>query len=185
MTVHASKGLEFDAVFICGVEEGLFPHENAIAEEDGVEEERRLMYVAITRARKKLWLSFAAQRMMHGKTRYSLKSRFFEELPDEHLHWLTPKTNGYGTQYSKMLASSWDDSAHGAEEKSYQTAWADRADTGRGARDAAAKIVAKQAADPSHPWRTGQAVRHAKFGEGLWDSKVAATMHVRKSILAL
>ena len=167
MTVHASKGLEFDAVFICGVEEGLFPHENAMAVEDGVEEERRLMYVAITRARKRLWITFAAQRMMHGKTRYSLKSRFFEELPDEHLHWLTPKTNGYGSQYSQMLASAWDDSANGNEEKSYQAAWADRADTGRGAQAAAAKIVAKQAADPAHPWRVGHAVRHAKFGEGM------------------
>jgi DNA helicase II / ATP-dependent DNA helicase PcrA len=171
MTVHASKGLEFDAVFICGVEEGLFPHENATKEEGGVEEERRLMYVAITRARKKLWLTFAAQRMMHGQTRYSLKSRFFEELPEAHLHWLTPKTNGYGTAYSKMLGSGWDDSGNAAEEKGYQQAWAkkryDDADSGRGAREVAAKIVAKQAPDEAHPWRMGMSVRHAKFGDGV------------------
>ena len=69
MTVHAAKGLEFDAVFITGLEEGLFPHENAMSDHDGLEEERRLMYVAITRARKRLYLSFSQTRMLHGQTR--------------------------------------------------------------------------------------------------------------------
>ncbi len=59
MTVHSAKGLEFDAVFITGIEEGLFPHENSMSDADGLEEERRLMYVAITRARQRLYLSFA------------------------------------------------------------------------------------------------------------------------------
>src|SRR6185312_8927918 len=63
MTVHSAKGLEFDAVFISGLEEGLFPHENSMSDHDGLEEERRLMYVAITRARKKLSLSFCQTRM--------------------------------------------------------------------------------------------------------------------------
>ena len=66
MTVHASKGLEFDAVFISGLEEGLFPHENSMNDYDGLEEERRLMYVAITRARKRLYLSHSQTRMLHG-----------------------------------------------------------------------------------------------------------------------
>ncbi|MEY3428862.1 MAG: helicase, partial [Pseudomonadota bacterium] len=83
MTVHASKGLEFDAVFISGLEEGLFPHENSMNDYDGLEEERRLMYVAITRARKRLYLSHSQTRMLHGQTRYNLKSRFLDELPEE------------------------------------------------------------------------------------------------------
>jgi len=83
MTVHAAKGLEFDAVFISGLEEGLFPHENSLNEGDGVEEERRLMYVAITRARQRLCLSYAQSRMLHGQTRYNLASRFLEEVPSE------------------------------------------------------------------------------------------------------
>ena len=91
MTIHSAKGLEFDAVFITGVEEGLFPHENSMSELDGLEEERRLMYVAITRARKRLYISFANTRMLHGQTRYSLKSRFVDELPEDALKWLTPQ----------------------------------------------------------------------------------------------
>ena len=82
MTVHAAKGLEFDAVFITGLEEGLFPHENSIAEPEGLEEERRLMYVAITRARRRLYLSHAQSRMLHGQVRYGFASRFLAELPD-------------------------------------------------------------------------------------------------------
>ena len=83
MTVHAAKGLEFDAVFITGLEQGLFPHDNSTQERDGLEEERRLMYVALTRARKRLYLSHAQTRMLHGQTRYCMPSLFLEELPEE------------------------------------------------------------------------------------------------------
>lgn len=81
MTVHSAKGLEFDSVFITGLEEGLFPHENSVMEPNGLEEERRLMYVAITRARQRLYLSLAQTRMLHGQTRYNMRSRFLDELP--------------------------------------------------------------------------------------------------------
>ena len=90
MTVHAAKGLEFDAVFITGLEQGLFPHENAAQEREGLEEERRLMYVAVTRARRRLYLSHAQTRMLHGQTRYCLPSLFLEELPEELLRKITP-----------------------------------------------------------------------------------------------
>ena len=83
MTVHAAKGLEFDVVFITGLEQGLFPHDNAAQERDGLEEERRLMYVAVTRARKRLYLSHAQTRMLHGQTRFCVPSSFLEELPEE------------------------------------------------------------------------------------------------------
>jgi DNA helicase-2/ATP-dependent DNA helicase PcrA len=91
MTVHSAKGLEFDAVFMSGLEEGLFPHDQSLNERDGLEEERRLAYVAITRARKRLYLSFAQTRMLHGQTRYSLPSRFLEEIPEALKKWLTPR----------------------------------------------------------------------------------------------
>jgi DNA helicase-2/ATP-dependent DNA helicase PcrA len=89
MTVHSAKGLEFHAVFITGLEEGLFPHEQSVLEDDGLEEERRLMYVAITRARTRLYLCFAQTRMLHGQTRYNVASRFLDELPEEVVKRLT------------------------------------------------------------------------------------------------
>jgi DNA helicase II / ATP-dependent DNA helicase PcrA len=91
MTVHSAKGLEFHAVFITGLEEGLFPHEQSVLEDDGLEEERRLMYVAITRARTRLYLTFAQTRMLHGQTRYNVVSRFLDELPEEVVKRLTPR----------------------------------------------------------------------------------------------
>ena len=91
MTVHAAKGLEFDCVFITGLEEGLFPHENSSSDRASLEEERRLMYVAITRARKRLYITHSQTRMLHGQTRYNLRSRFFDELPEASMRWLTPK----------------------------------------------------------------------------------------------
>jgi len=91
MTVHSAKGLEFDAVFMTGLEEGLFPHEQSVTEPEGLEEERRLAYVAITRARHRLYLSHAQTRMLHGQTRYNIPSRFLEEIPQELMKWLTPR----------------------------------------------------------------------------------------------
>ncbi len=91
MTMHSAKGLEFHAVFVSGLEEGLFPHEQSLLEKDGIEEERRLMYVALTRARRRLYLSFAQTRLLHGQTRYSLPSRFLDEIPQGLLKWLTPR----------------------------------------------------------------------------------------------
>ena len=91
MTVHSAKGLEFDVVFLTGLEEGLFPHEQSVTERDGLEEERRLAYVAITRARHRLYLSHAQTRMLHGQTRYNIASRFLEEIPEGLMKWLTPR----------------------------------------------------------------------------------------------
>jgi len=95
MTVHAAKGLEFHAVFITGLEESLFPHEQSAHEENGLEEERRLMYVAITRARRRLYLSHAQSRMLHGQIRYSLPSRFLDELPEQVLLNLNRRDSAY------------------------------------------------------------------------------------------
>jgi DNA helicase-2/ATP-dependent DNA helicase PcrA len=158
MTVHAAKGLEFDAVFITGLEEGLFPHENALSDADGLEEERRLMYVAITRARQRLYLSFSQSRMLHGQTRYNVKSRFFDELPEETLKWLTPRSAGFGSGFAR----------------DYQQAWQRGAGLGSvvgvGRRDDAPTMRERQDAVPAATgvrFRAGQAVFHNKFGEGV------------------
>ena len=83
MTVHAAKGLEFQAVFLTGLEEGLFPHDRSAQDPRALEEERRLMYVAVTRARTRLYITHSAMRLLHGQTRYAIPSRFLRELPQE------------------------------------------------------------------------------------------------------
>lgn len=80
MTVHSAKGLEFDAVFLMGMEEGIFPHQNALMERDGIEEERRLCYVGVTRARKTLYLTNAKRRILYGKEALNPPSRFIDEI---------------------------------------------------------------------------------------------------------
>ncbi|MDZ7938049.1 MAG: 3'-5' exonuclease [Rhodoferax sp.] len=164
MTVHSSKGLEFDCVFITGMEEGLFPHENSMSDHDGLEEERRLAYVAITRARKRLYLSHSQTRMLHGQTRFNLKSRFFDELPDECLKYLTPKQQpmpaggGMGG-----FGNSWGGGGYAPN------SGAGRAySTGVGGQFGTYSAPEKEVARKEEPTglRKGQKVFHAKFGEG-------------------
>jgi DNA helicase-2/ATP-dependent DNA helicase PcrA len=138
MTVHASKGLEFKAVFISGLEEGLCPHEQSLFENSGLEEERRLMYVAVTRARQRLYLSHAQSRMLHGKVRYGIPSRFLDEIPEELLKRLNSKPvtkSGGGRNYNELPA-----------------------------------MMSKQQSSNQKnamPWKIGQQVAHAKFGNGV------------------
>lgn len=138
MTVHASKGLEFKAVFISGLEEGLCPHEQSLFENTALEEERRLMYVAVTRARQRLYLSHAQSRMLHGKVRYGIPSRFLDEIPEVLLKRLNSKPvarSGGGRDYNELPA-----------------------------------MMSKQQSSTQKnamPWKIGQQVAHAKFGEGV------------------
>ena len=85
MTLHSAKGLEFPLVFICGMEEGLFPHQRSSEQEGRLEEERRLCYVGITRAREKLVLCYAEKRRLYGKDQYPLPSQFLGEIPSEYI----------------------------------------------------------------------------------------------------
>src|SRR5207249_6057387 len=82
MTLHNAKGLEYDAVFMIGCEEGVFPHSRSI-EEGNLEEERRLCYVGITRARQKLYVTLARTRSLYGARSYNMRSRFLDEIPQE------------------------------------------------------------------------------------------------------
>ena len=140
-------------MFIGGLEEGLLPHENSMSDRDGLEEERRLMYVAITRARKRLYLSHSQTRMLHGQTRYNVKSRFFEELPEEALKWLTPRQPGFGS-FAPHLGAA------GAYQSGAGGRFGFKADT------FANPPVPPRKEEPSHGLRVGLAVFHTKFGEG-------------------
>ncbi len=180
MTVHSAKGLEFNAVFITGLEEGLFPHENSIAEANGLEEERRLMYVAITRARQRLYLSLAQTRMLHGQTRYNMRSRFLDELPEANVRWLTPRLNpagvvggGFmnyegGSAYGRSGGAEWSASGRSQGASPGRTAWGGKSGSGShgtgaaGAGGRAAQIVAHDSG-----LKIGQAVSHARFGQGV------------------
>ncbi|MBR3314591.1 MAG: UvrD-helicase domain-containing protein [Atopobiaceae bacterium] len=95
MTVHSAKGLEFPVVFVAGMEEGLFPHSNGHDEPGRMEEERRLAYVAITRARKSLYLTYAVTRHMYGSTQAYPRSRFVGEIPDEHVDVIGVGSSGF------------------------------------------------------------------------------------------
>ena len=91
MTMHSAKGLEFPLVFMCGMEDGLFPHQRSIADPQGLEEERRLCYVGITRAEQNLYITHAEQRRLHGMDNYAQPSRFIAEIPDEHVEEVRPR----------------------------------------------------------------------------------------------
>jgi DNA helicase-2/ATP-dependent DNA helicase PcrA len=162
MTVHAAKGLEFDCVFITGLEEGLFPHENSLSSQDGLEEERRLMYVAITRARRRLYLTHAQTRLLHGQTRYHIPSRFLDELPAESLQWLSPPrargAGGFGGGWASSAQPAWGRSGLG-----------DDRPAGMAGIPAAVPVPTRSAPAVSASGaeiRTGMAVFHTKFGEG-------------------
>jgi DNA helicase-2/ATP-dependent DNA helicase PcrA len=142
MTVHSAKGLEFHSVFLSGLEEGLFPHENSRNEAGGLEEERRLMYVALTRARRRLYLSFAQSRMLHGQTRYNIPTRFLQEIPESVLKWLQPVQKAAFRPQEPIVSSP----SFGQRARIPES----------GSRDSAASR-----------WRVGQNVIHAKFGAGV------------------
>ena len=91
MTLHTAKGLEFPMVFLCGMEDGLFPHQRSLNDIDGLEEERRLCYVGMTRAMKQLFLTYAEQRRLHGVDSYGAPSRFIKETPEELIEEIRPR----------------------------------------------------------------------------------------------
>jgi DNA helicase-2/ATP-dependent DNA helicase PcrA len=91
MSLHSAKGLEFPVVFLCGMEDGLFPHQRSLNDIDGLEEERRLCYVGMTRAMKQLYLTYAESRRLHGMESYGMPSRFIKEVPSELIEEVRPR----------------------------------------------------------------------------------------------
>lgn len=146
MTLHASKGLEFDVVFLAGWEEGLFPHSKSLEtrETAALEEERRLAYVGITRAKKQAWISFASSRYVFGERQVALPSRFIDELPKEHVDV---------------------EAAHGLS-SAPRTTYARRTDDdfNQDTEDSWGKTTGMFSVS-SNPWK-GQRVYHSQFGTG-------------------
>lgn len=148
MTVHSAKGLEFDNVFVAGLEQGLFPHDHSLNDDAGLEEERRLMYVAMTRAKIRLYLSGAYERMLYGRSMYTERSQFIDEIPEKHTKWLCPRERHY-------VAPAFDFSSfRPVEAKAHKLP--------------PNKIIFKRGVQIDDKlFKVGQNVRHPKFGDGV------------------
>lgn len=172
MTLHSAKGLEFPVVFLVGMEEGLFPHSRSLADEHELEEERRLCYVGITRAKKYLFLSSAAQRTLYGNTQENLESRFLAEIPARLVHtYERPDGDsyGYGDNYRNMYGLR---SRGGAgREDRVSRSFSDRfREESKKTQGLFSKIhtdyVPPRADGTGDTFKAGDRVLHKKFGEG-------------------
>ncbi|MBE6687605.1 MAG: ATP-dependent DNA helicase PcrA [Ruminococcaceae bacterium] len=157
MTIHSAKGLEFNNVYLPGLEEGLFPSYQSIGEQAELEEERRLCYVAITRAKKELCATYVKNRLMYGHTQYNPPSRFLDELPDatvEHIALPSPLSDFFGTVHSSQRAPSSFTSPSFAKQKP------------KSLSSFSSDPFAKPAA-PAEKLSPGDEVSHLKYGKGM------------------
>lgn len=166
MTMHAAKGLEFPVVFTIGMEEGVFPGYRAIGEEEELEEERRLCYVALTRAKERLYLTCAAQRMLFGRTSANLPSRFVQEIPAERLQ--------AGGRVRQPRQELFRDNDWSTEERFSQiprpAARTQSAPMPRPSGTRAAPAAYRKPAPKAQPLlqlKKGEMVRHSAFGTGM------------------
>lgn len=161
MTMHSAKGLEFPVVFIIGAEEGLFPSYRAMDSTEELEEERRLCYVAMTRAKKDLYILCARQRMMYGQTSFTKPSRFLSEIPQELLEEVTMQSPMYAAQQARAAGAGGDASRRtGGNERGKRKTERPRQPLSVGYA-ASTRSVGK-AASFSH----GQRINHTAFGSG-------------------
>ncbi len=166
MTVHMAKGLEFPVVFISGCEDGLFPSERSKFEPDGIEEERRLAYVAITRARRELYITWANQRKVFGKTEYHKISMFAEEIPEKCITDITP------TERDGFYSSA----PFGASGKAFKERPFYREVN-------FAAFSAAKSNEASFDFAQGDRVRHKKFGNGTISEAQAVGNDMRLKIM--
>lgn len=160
MTLHSAKGLEFPVVYIPGMENGIFPGIQSLMSEADMEEERRLAYVGITRAKEKLTLTNAKTRMLHGQTSYNPPSCFLSEIPNELTEVRKPERTPFSSDNSYSSSgyrnysnerSSYSDNSYSKPKSSYT----------------ASVSAAKTSASPSFDYKIGDRVKHKKFGEGM------------------
>ena len=173
MTMHAAKGLEFPQVFVVGMEEGLFPGNRAMGDGAEMEEERRLCYVAMTRAREKLTLTNARQRTLYGRTTPCMPSRFLNEIPEENMEWLSkpqPRSESWEERDSDYGDRSYGSyGGYGQRSAAPVVTRREPAEPKAGAlRSAAgASKAAPKAAAPRMQIQAGETVEHDAFGRGL------------------
>ena len=153
MTFHAAKGLEFPAVFMAGMEEGLFPHSRTLLDDTEIEEERRTCYVGITRAERRLYLTYARQRTIYGRTEMSRPSRFLAEIPEELVEH--KEADFFSGTDLRAPSNIWSERSTRTERKRYMPPPQHTAADGSVIRP-----------DASAAFQAGDAVRHSKWGDG-------------------
>jgi DNA helicase II / ATP-dependent DNA helicase PcrA len=187
MTLHSAKGLEFPLVFLCGLEEGLFPHQRTHIDLEGLEEERRLCYVGMTRAMKQLYFTYAEQRRLHGIDSFNSPSRFIREIPAALLEEVRPRirlSQSHG-DYDAMVSMRGSDSWRGADsrgrrgfgggqgyhersyDRSYDQAGGELLSGSRSRAATPGSDASGQFSALAERMRLGSRVRHGKFGEGI------------------
>ena len=200
MTVHASKGLEFDCVFVAGMEETLFPHMNSVGDAAGIEEERRLAYVAITRARKVLFLTCAYTRQIFGQTQANPVSRFIHEIPGELRQTMGVGSQGFsGTGWEKrgsrkgisgsgveagggrVFGRSSASAPGGRSERERREVRTNRIGAGRSVSGAYVRPGAEKKAAAKMTFAAGDTVDHKTFGRGKVTKVDGDTLYVRFS----
>ena len=175
MTMHSAKGLEFPCVYVVGMEEGIFPGNRAVGDEEELEEERRLCYVAMTRAKEKLTLTNARQRMLFGRTTPNAPSRFLSEIPAENVNWLSkpsaePRSRydeDYADGYGSFGRSSGFGSGYGSRGGSVTTGFSGTVARPTHPKTAISAAAKSAAGKPTLQLSAGDQVNHKTFGDGM------------------
>jgi len=155
MTLHNAKGLEYPVAFIVGMEDQIFPHANSLNTQEGIEEERRLCYVGVTRAQERLYLTHAAKRSLFGRSQHNRPSRFFDEMPEERLENRgAGSTSALGRGFSRDRASAWEESWSASPGPNGRTFG-----SGQSRGDVPA--------GPEETFEAGEEVEHKTFGRGM------------------
>ena len=169
MTVHSAKGLEFPVVYVVGMEEGIFPGSSAQYDQEELEEERRLCYVAMTRAKEKLYMTCASQRMLFGRTSVSEPSRFLEEVPSENADWVGRQAQGASGFGDTSFDEGSSYSTRGYGSYGQGAARYDSVMQRRPKSQASQKLAAQKPAAfaPLLQLSSGDQIHHKTFGDGL------------------
>ncbi|MCL4247349.1 MAG: UvrD-helicase domain-containing protein [Anaerolineae bacterium] len=152
LTLHSAKGLEYPVVFMTGLEDGLLPHSRSLNEADAMAEERRLMYVGLTRAKDRIYLTYVFRRMMYGESIPSVPSRFLGDIPADLTEGVSVKISDMRDRSAYQRMTTWDSAS------SWSTS---------GSSPKIIPFPGSQAQSPTSPYRVGQRVQHATFGEGV------------------
>ena len=165
MTMHCAKGLEFDRVYVTGMDEGVFPGNRAMGEQEEMEEERRLCYVAMTRAKKSLTMTHVRQRMLFGQTEPKMPSRFLEEIPEKNMQWIGKPEPRREVRWEDDWSGGWS-AVPRVMYRDYESKYQQKPESVQRAVSAARRAPSATSA-PLMQLKAGEQVRHSAFGEGM------------------